>query len=257
MLSWRNPASFTERLFVKMARDRDPLLTRTADKAGLRGYVEEVLGEGHLPALYALLDRPEELLEAALPSRYVVKATHSSGQVLLVRDDSPAMRQQAVREAREWLTFRHDRRHGEWAYTGIRPRVIVEEYLDCGEFPVPPDWKWFCFRGMAGIVTLDIGRYQGHRTRNLYTPDGEWLEATLGRPRGHAVPLPDSFPEMRRIAEQLSKPFDFVRVDLYDLPGRIVVGELTHYPSAGIQVFDPPHLEHELGALWGKRELMT
>ena len=94
MLPWRNPATFTERLFVKMARDRDPLLTRTADKAGLRGYVQDVLGDGHLPALYAVLERPEELLEATLPSRYVVKATHSSGHVVLVPSDSLEVRQQ-------------------------------------------------------------------------------------------------------------------------------------------------------------------
>ncbi len=256
VLSWRKPATFTQRLFVKMARDRNPLLTRTADKAGLRGYVQEVLGDGHLPALYAVLDRPDELLTATLPARYVVKATHSSGQVILVRHDSLAMRQQVVREALEWLAFRHHRRHGEWAYVGVRPRIIVEEYLDGGDLPVPPDWKWFCFGGKAGLVSLEMGRYRGPaRARNLYTPDGEWLDATLHYPRGHEVPIPDTFGEMRRIAERLSKPFDFVRVDLYALPGRVVVGELTHYPAAGTQVFDPPHLDHELGALWDERRL--
>ncbi len=258
MLPWRNPATFTERLFVKMARDRDPLLTRTADKAGLRGYVQDVLGDGHLPALYAVLERPEELLDATLPSRYVVKATHSSGHVVLVPSDSLEVRQQVAREAHEWLVFHLYRRHGEWAYAGIKPRLIVEEYLDGGDYPVPPDWKWFCFRGKAGLVTLEMGRYRGRaRARNLYTPEGEWLDATLHYPRGHEVPIPETFGAMRRIAERLSRPFDFVRVDLYNLPGRIVVGELTHYPSAGTQVFDPPHLDHRLGALWGERSLMT
>jgi hypothetical protein len=58
---------------------------------------------------------------------------------------------------------------------------------------------------------------------------------------------------MRRLAEVLSRDFDFVRVDLYALPDRIVVGELTHYPATGRQLFEPRAWEERLGALWGRR----
>ena len=78
------PRTYTHHLFLKMARDRNPLLQRTSDKLALRGYVKETLGEGYLPELYAVLESPEGLLELELPSRYVVKATHGSGMNAIV-----------------------------------------------------------------------------------------------------------------------------------------------------------------------------
>lgn len=250
-LPLHRPRTFTERLFHKMATDRNPLLQRTADKAEVRGYVEEVLGPGYVPRLYALLDAPGMVLQATLPSRYVAKPTHSSARVMFVEQDDPATRHRLANAACGWFAARHSRRNGEWAYDGLRPRLLVEEWLDDGEHQVPPDWKWFCFRGHAGVVEHDTGRY-ARRARNLYSPEGEPIDATLFHPRGPVVVPPSTFPEMRRIAEALSRPFDFVRVDLYAVRDRILVGELTHYPAAGTQVFSPPEWEERLGDLWGQ-----
>ena len=35
-----------------------------------------------------------------------------------------------------------------------------------------------------------------------------------------------------------------------ELKERILVGELTHYPTAGNKSFDPPEWDVRLGALW-------
>lgn len=249
-LPLRHPRTFNERLFHKMATDRNPLLRRTSDKADVRGYVDEVLGPGYLSRLYALLERPDEVIDAELPSRYVAKPTHSSGRLMFVERDDPATRARLAQDARDWFAYRHHDRTGEWSYDGLRPRLLVEEWLDDGENRVPPDWKWFCFHGHVGIVECDTGRYD-RRARNLLSPDGDPLDATLFHPRGPDIPLPATFREMRRIAEALSRPFDFVRVDLYTVQDRIVVGELTHYPSAGMQEFSPASWDERLGAMWG------
>ncbi len=192
------PRTYTHRLFLKMARDRNPLLQRTSDKLALRGYVQEKLGPGYLPELYRVLHAPEELLELELPPRYVVKATHGSGMNAIVRADEPAKRAAIVRQARRWLAYPYWRKNGEWGYRGITPRIIVEEFLDAG-------------------------------------PE---------------VAVPRSFGAMRQVAECLAREFDFVRVDLYALGERIVVGELTHYPTGGSKVFEPPEWDAKLGALW-------
>ena len=44
--------------------------------------------------------------------------------------------------------------------------------------------------------------------------------------------------ELAKIAEELSKPFPFVRVDLYSIDGRIYFSELTFTPAKGTLVFD-------------------
>jgi hypothetical protein len=243
------PRTLTHHLFLKMARDRDPLLTLTSDKLAVRGYVTERLGPGYLPELYAVLDAPEGLLALDLPSRYVVKATHGSGMTAVVVVDSAAERAAIAERARKWLATRYWRKNGEWGYRGIQPRLIVEEYLDAGDGRVPPDWKWLCFGGRAALVQVDFDRFTGH-TRNFYDPDGRPVALRMYYPQGPEIPLPPIFATMRTLAERLAAGFDFVRVDLYALGERLVVGELTHYPTGGNKSFDPPEWDARLGALW-------
>jgi hypothetical protein len=249
LLPLRQPRTFTQRLFHKMARDRDPLLRQTSDKVGLRDYVLERLGPGYLPQLYAVLRRPAELRDAPLPSRYVVKASHGSGMTRIVLADSAEVRAAIHAPARQWLARRYWRINGEWGYRGIPPRLVVEEFLDGGDGRSPADWKWMCFGGRAALVQVDLGRFSGH-TRNFYDANGARLPLRLYYPPGPDIPLPPSFEAMRVVAERLAQPFDFVRVDLYPVGDRIVVGELTHYPTGGAKSYDPPEWDARLGALW-------
>lgn len=243
------PRTFTHRLFHKMARDRNPLLVRTSDKLAVRGYVEETLGHGHLPELYAVVNAPTELLHLQLPDSYVVKATHGNAMTAIVPVDSMEARARVVSEAGPWLARHHWRRNGEWGYRGVPRRLVVEEFLDAGAGASPPDWKWYCFGGVARLVHVDFSRHAGH-TRNFYDADGAPLDLRLHYPRGPEITLPASFGLMRDVAERLSKPFDFVRVDLYAHDDRVLVGELTHYPGAGNRSFDPPEWDERLGAFW-------
>ena len=248
----KRPRTLTHHLFLKMARDRDPLLTRTSDKLAVRDHVMERLGPGYLTELYGVLDSPDELSALELPPRYVVKATHGSGMTALVTGDSPAERAAVVARARRWLASRYWRKNGEWGYRHIRPRLLVEEFLDGGGGGVPPDWKWLCFGGRAALVQVDFDRFTGH-VRNFYDPEGVPVPLRMYYPPGPEIALPPTFSAMRAVAERLAGEFDFVRVDLYALGERIVVGELTHYPTGGNKSFDPPEWDARLGALWPAR----
>jgi hypothetical protein len=249
VLPLSRPQTYTHRLFLKMARDRNPLLRRTSDKLALRGHVEEKLGQGYLPELYAVLDSSHGLLELELPQRYVVKATHGSGMTAIVKADGPATRAAIAERARRWLAYPYWRKNGEWGYRGIQPRLIVEEFLDAGDGEVPPDWKWLCFGGHAALVQVFFNRFAG-QTRNFYLPDGSPVDLSAYYPAGPRIALPPSFGAMREVAERLAQEFDFVRVDLYALGQRIVVGEMTHYPTGGNKPFQPPEWDARLGALW-------
>ncbi len=246
------PRTLTHHLFLKMARDRNPLLTLTSDKLAVRGFVTERLGPGFLPELYAVLDSPEELTDLELPPRYVVKATHGSGMTAVVKADDRVTREAVALRARKWLAYRYWRKNGEWGYRGIRPRLIVEEFLDAGDGEVPPDWKWLCFGGHAALVQVDFARFTGH-TRNFYDPAGTPVALRMYYPPGPDIALPSTFGAMRTVAERLARDFDFVRVDLYALGDRLVVGELTHYPTGGNKSYDPPEWDARLGALWPGR----
>jgi hypothetical protein len=252
LLPLRHPRTFTERLLVKMAYDRNPEQTRTADRIRLRTYVEDRLGPGHLPPLLAVLNTPDDVIGLNLPSRYVAKATHGSQMVHIVRADTPAERQAIARQGRAWLRTRYWRRHGEWAYRGVKPQVIIEGFLGATGDEPPPDWKWYCFAGRAALISFDFDRFAGHR-RNFYDRDGEQVDLVLNHRfgPGDERPAPATFARMRTIAERLAAGFEFVRVDLYDVPEGIIVGELTHAPAAGLTVFTPAEWDRRLGDIWG------
>ncbi len=254
LLPVSRPRTYTHRLFLKMARDRNPLLQRTSDKLALRGYVEEKLGRGYLPELYGVLDSPDALLRLELPSRYVVKATHGSGMNAIVTADDRATRVAIAERARRWLAYPYWRKNGEWGYRGITPRLIVEEFLAAGPSGVPPDWKWLCFGGQPALVQVFFDRFD-YQTRSFYEPDGRRVDLSRYYPAGPDIELPPSFGAMRQVAERLAREFDFVRVDLYALDARIVVGEMTHYPTGGNKPFQPPEWDAKLGALWPEPRL--
>lgn len=252
-LPLRHPRTFTERLLVKMAYDRNPLQTRTADRVALRDFVDSRIGPGHLPPLVAVLNQPDDIRELTLPAAYVAKSTHGSQMVHIVRRDSPAERETIARKGRQWLRNHYWRRHGEWAYRHVHRRVIIEGFLGDPANDPPDDWKWYCIGGKAALACLDFDRFTDHR-RNFYDPDGVQVDLALNHryPQGEPRPVPGSFAPMRDIAEHLAAGFEFVRVDLYDMPEAVIVGELTHAPAAGLLVFNPPEWDQRLGDLWGK-----
>ena len=52
---------------------------------------------------------------------------------------------------------------------------------------------------------------------------------------------------MVKIAETLAALFPFVRVDLYDIDGRIYFSEMTFTPAKGTLIFDDDRADFEMG----------
>jgi hypothetical protein len=250
-LPLKHPRTMTERLLVKMARDRRPLLTQAADRVAMRDLVEARIGPGHLPELLAVLEDPEQVHTLTLPRQYVAKATHGSQMVHIVRHDSPQERATIAASGRKWLRTEYWRRHGEWAYRHVPKRIVIEGFLGGPDDAPPDDWKFYCINGKVAIACIDIDRFSNHR-RNFYNPEGRQLDLALNHRYGPGdyQPVPSAFFTMLELAERLAAGFDFIRVDLFNLRTGIVVGELTNYPGAGLLVFDPPEWDRTLGDLW-------
>lgn len=69
----------------------------------------------------------------------------------------------------------------------------------------------------------------------------------------HIEIMPENLNEMISIAEQLSDGFKFLRVDLYNVKGKIYFGELTFYPASGMGAFVPEVWDEKLGSLLNVR----
>jgi len=148
-----------------------------------------------------------------------------------------------------WLRSDYSRLKAEWAYRDVPRRILVEELLDVDGAP-PPDYKFWCVNGTVRFLQVDADRFGAH-TRSIHLPDGQPLDATIRYSRPVTSPeLPESLPEMRRIAERLADGLEFVRVDLYAVKERIVVGELTNYPEGGSARMWPEGLLSALAEDW-------
>ncbi|MFG6403754.1 ATP-grasp fold amidoligase family protein [Microbacterium sp. P04] len=268
----RNPRTFRDKVRYKMLRDRRPLVVTFADKAAVRDYVASAVGEQYLPRAFAIVDDPADLRAVELPRAYVVKPTHGSGAAVIVSDAAPAdarlpaepgswtyrhvrpefaARDDIIRLARGWREQLYGQGpNREWAYGRVPRRVIVEEMLAGAGGAIPDDYKFFVFHGRCAYVQVDSGRF-GIRTQDFFRPDWQHLPLSGGPPwAAPEPPRPARLGEMIAIAERLGAETDFVRVDLYDVDGRIVFGELTSFPAGGDSPFDPESFNEEFGRTW-------
>lgn len=243
-----------------------------ADKAAVRQYITSLLGEGYLPDAHVVTGDPAVLADIDLPGEYVVKPTHGSGAVVVVsqRADPTAtlppveacwsythVRPEAVDRAQLvditefWLAQLYGQGpNREWAYGRVPRTILVEELLTGPDGDIPDDVKLFVFHGHCEFVQVDSGRF-GRRTQDFFRRPWTHLPLSGGPPHADPTPpAPDSLAEMIRIAELLGQDTDFVRVDLYVIGDRIVVGELTSYPAGGNSPFTPDSFDHEFGRFW-------
>ncbi|MEW6144878.1 MAG: ATP-grasp fold amidoligase family protein [Thermodesulfobacteriota bacterium] len=265
----RDPRTFTEKLRWKMKYDRRPILTLTADKFGVMDYLRQNGFGNLLKKLYFVTDKPGQIPFDDLPGRYIIKSSHSSGDIIIMDNGfdlvtkAPLVREDQIAKCSKFLRRRHWNELNEWAYRGIKPVILVEEFLS-GEEGLPPvDFKFLCFDGKAEIVEVIEGRY-GEYSDNYFDMDWNPLRFTWsdwpgerGCPPKDGIQKPPGFGEMVRVAEELSRPFDFVRVDLYNVSGRIYFGEFTHYPSGGIGEIEPRSFDDYIGSLWTLPDIKT
>ncbi len=244
------PRSFSEKALARKIFDRRPQLTRWADKYAVKDYVAAKIGTAALPRLYHVTANPSDIPFDKLPAKYVVKATHGSGWVYLVRDATSVNRREVISECNKWLRASYYDFSKEWAYKNIPPRIIVEEFLDSGNGGPPSDYKFFVFGGKAQFVQVDVNRFTDHR-RNFYDAHWNRLDCQLAYMNFDGdIAKPSMLETMFEYAETLSDDIDFVRVDLYEVGNKIYFGELTNVPGSGLEEFVPASWDDRFGQYW-------
>jgi hypothetical protein len=214
--------------------DQDQEMIRCSDKLLVRDYIEERIGNKHLPRLYQAHDHFSEIDFSSLPKSFVIKTNHDSGTVILVKDKDRFDKQIAEKHIEEALSKTYGWLKGEWAYSYIKPKVFVEEYLNPESDINPPDYKFYCVEGKARFCHFIYDRNIEPKEQ-IIDLAGEDLKTLLypSFKYGDAFVKPSNWTEMIRIAELLGRGFKFVRVDLYNVNNIIICGEMTFWPMAG------------------------
>ncbi len=138
----------------------------------------------------------------------------------------------------------------EWPYKNIEPRIICEEYMVDESGTELKDYKIMCFNGKAKCLFICLNR-DSKKGLNVDFYDMEWNPMPFERhypSSGTIIPKPKSFDKMVELAEKLSEDIPFVRVDFYDINGKLYFGELTFYPGAGFEEFTPESYDYKLGS---------
>ena len=246
-----HPRTFSEKVQYRKLNDRNPLYRTLVDKAAAKAYIDDKLGAPYsVPAYWvgtdlATVDWPKVELPV------VVKPTHASaqGRFLYHRADIDALIAENPLPA--WLKLDHAHYNREWAYSQVKPQVIIEKMLNV-DGGVPWDYRFFTFGGRVFCVQVDI-REDGRGYSCIYTRDWKRMPFTdAGYLPDYPGELqrPHRFAEMLSVAERLGEGLDFVRVDLYASRDWVHVGELTLYPGGGFENYQPARYDRLLGDQW-------
>jgi hypothetical protein len=250
--NFNKPRTFSEKLWRRMLFDRDPRYVLISDKVRVRSYIENTAGHEYLVPLLWSGANPDAIPWEKLPSAFAIKATHGCGYNLLIREESALDVNSARLQLRKWLQKNYGKTFGmgiEWCYRHIPPFLIIESFLE-DDGRGPWDYKFWCFSGRAECLTIHKSRHEKHVVQTF---DRDFNPYPFPFPLGESVRdfrPPSGYQDMVRVAERLSRGFDFLRIDMYNVGGRVFVGELTVYPGGGFMRYLPRQLEESLGAKW-------
>ena len=250
-----NPITFSEKQQWYKLYSNDPLMAQCADKNDVRQYIIDCGYKDLLNEQYGVYNSVKDIPIDNLPDRFVLKAAHASGWNLIVKDKSKVNWKQEKRTMKLWLKQDIYWSGREWVYKNLKKRIVAEKYLE-DESGGLLDYKFYCFNGKPEFLQLEVGRYTDQNTRNFYDMDWNLMPFGKGMPHNPNIdiPIPECFEYMKKIAEDLCKPFSYVRVDLYQVGGQVYFGELTFFPAGGAPDFVPKEYDKIVGDMWKIKE---
>ena len=243
-----NPQTYSEKLQWLKIYDRNPLYTQLVDKYEVRKFIEERLGREYLIPCLGVWNHFNEIDFDKLPNQFVLKCTHDSGGFIICKDKSTLDLKQARKKIEHCLKRNYFLNHREWPYKDVKPRIIAEEYtVDESGYELK-DYKIFCFDGKPKAMYIATDR--GTDTKfDFFDTEFHHLPFTNGHPNADKeIKKPTNFDEMLRIAGILSKGMPEVRVDLYNVNGKILFGEMTFFHWSGLVPFEPEEWDYKFGS---------
>lgn len=229
----KDPKDLSERLIAKMfSSGFGKMYSPYADKILVREYVRSKGLSDILLEHYAVWDSPENMSINELPEKFILKANNGCGGHIICRDKSIFDLDKAKEMFRE--TILAGKRSLEPHYRNIEPKIFAEQLIDLGEGNLPTDYKFLCIKGKVRVIDVVSNRSIG---AEYYSLDENWtpLPYTYSKYLSDAAPVkPKGLSRMLELAEILSKDFDFVRVDLYNVNEIIYFGELTFSPEGAL-----------------------
>ena len=256
-INLKKPTTLNEKINWLKLNDRTPLHTQCSDKYLVRDYIESKIGKEYLVPLYFTTKDPKDIVPENLPdSASIIKANHDSSGGIFVHDKSKINWSEVQQSFNVRLKSNYYLVSREWQYKNIEPRIIVEKLLQDKKGGIPFDYKLHCFNGKVRMISVDMGRGTNQHFRNWYNTNWEREKFKWSSPKENGkstdpsnedIDKPESLTEMIRLSEILAKPFKYVRIDWYDVDGKLYFGEITFHHDGGFRPIIPEIWDRKLG----------
>jgi len=239
-LNLQNPKTFNEKLQWLKIHNRREAYTMMVDKVAVKEYVAQKLEAEYVIPNLGVWERPEDVDFDALPDRFVIKCNHNSGLGMYIcRDKANMDREKVLAQLRKGLAEDYYLNGREWPYKNVPRRILAEEYLSDGVSDALEDYKVLCFDGEPKLIELHRGRFTEGHTQDFY--DTDWNKLPIGQV-GETnsdidFPRPELLEEMLELSARLAEGIPHVRVDWYEVKGKLYFGELTFFDGSGFCAF--------------------
>lgn len=253
----QNPKTLNEKLQWIKLNERHDYDSICADKFAMKKWVADLLGtaEYNIPVLFHTADWREINSSTITQFPCIVKPNHSSHDYIILRTGNGINWRQLRRRCRFWLKRDYYMESQEWQYRDIPRQIVVEKLLETQEGKIPNDYKLNYMNGKLEFVYVSFDR-EGINARCVFDPNWNVLPFYWGNsnqkeyiPCPVAIPQPASFDKMKEIGEKISAFFKYVRVDFYDVDGRLYVGEITLHHGGGCDKFRPDEYDKKYGEM--------
>lgn len=250
-LNWKNPQTFNEKLNWLKLYDRKPEYTRMVDKYLVKEYVSNIIGDSYIIPTIGVWDSPSDIDWDSLPMQFVLKTTHGGGNsgVIVVKNKKLVSKNDIVAKLKNAMKQDIYQSLREWPYKNVEKRIIAEQYLEDADYKELRDYKFFCFDGVVKALFVATERNTGNVKFDYFDADFNHLDIVQSHPMsGRNIDKPVCFDEMKVISAKLSKGIPQVRIDLYEVNGKVYFGEMTFSHHGGITPFHPESWDYILGS---------
>lgn len=230
------PRTIQDKINWLKVNNLSQLKTDCADKVKLHDFCKKMIGKDICTPIIKVFNNTKEINWEELPNKFVIKCNHGSGMNIIINKLS-FNKDEVISKLNRWMNTDFAFQNGfEMQYHDIERKIFVESFL---EDPTQQkslfDYKFWCFNGVPQFFTINDGN--GHGSwMNFYDMNCEPINCKrtdfIGTPKVE-VKIPSKFNEMVEYSKKLSEPFEFVRVDFYEVNGEVYLGELTFTPGSG------------------------
>lgn len=237
-LNLKNPTDLNEKIHWLIVNEQGKEEAMYTDKYLVKKLLLECSNNlnFHIPKLFSEYSSADVINFEDLPNKFVLKANNGCGNIFVCRDKKNFDLEKAKIQLSKSIKQNFAKKNLEYHYKYIKPRIICEELLDDGSNSLPIDYKFYCFNGVVKCVLVCSERIdENNKKIAYYDTNWEKLDYELDCYKNNFVHnKPENLEKMINIASALSAKFKFVRVDLYNVNGKIYFGELTFTPACGL-----------------------